>query len=195
MTDAVGKTQFWGFLMGAYSDRFWAIAVWVLTKKLFAALTKQLLDGKQNAVANVIIYSVDLLIFVLFRPFRDNVVNLSQILAASSNILGVVIAALPIMLPEHMIPSWVSGPIVVFITGIRYVVFFRFLLIAVVVSLCFCFSRPCLSRLFSEASCRLITRMVVISLVLALRSSQPQVQPSWVLLLLLIRCSVFLGLL
>ena len=132
MTDAVGKTQFWGFLMGAYSDRFWAIAVWVLTKKLFTALTKQMLDGKQNAVANIVIYSIDLLIFVVFRPFRDNVVNYSQILAASSNILGVIIAALPIILPDDMIPSWISGPIVMMITGIR------------------CFLSICLSLSFSK---------------------------------------------
>ena len=105
--------------MGAYSNRFWAIAAWVLTKKLFTALTKQVLDGKQNAVANIVIYSLELLLFVLFRPFRDNVVNFSQILAASSNIMGVVIAALPIILPADVIPAWVSGPIVIFITGIR----------------------------------------------------------------------------
>ena len=105
--------------MGAYSDRFWAIAAWVLSKKLFASLTKQMLDGKQNAVANIVLYSIDLLIFIIFRPFRDNVVNFSQILAASSNILGVIIAALPFMLPDDMIPSWISGPIVVMITGIR----------------------------------------------------------------------------
>jgi len=118
--------------MGAYSDRFWAIAVWVLTKKLFTALTKQMLDGKQNAVANIVIYSIDLLIFVVFRPFRDNVVNYSQILAASSNILGVIIAALPIILPDDMIPSWISGPIVMMITGIR------------------CFLSICLSLSFSK---------------------------------------------
>ena len=110
------EASFWGFLMGAYTDSFWAIAAWVLMKKIFASLTKQMFDGAQNAIANVVIYSLDLLLFVWFRPFRDNLVNFAQTLAASSNLMGIIVSALPMLLPENLIPGWIRGPVVMWVT-------------------------------------------------------------------------------
>jgi hypothetical protein len=77
------EASFWGFLMGAYTDSFWGIFTWVLVKKLFAALNKQLLGGAQNAIVNIVVYSCDFLIFAWALPFSDNMVNMSQVLAAA----------------------------------------------------------------------------------------------------------------
>jgi hypothetical protein len=47
----------------------------MLGKKIFAALVKNLLNGQFNAVANIVIYSIEFVIFWLYRPFRDNMVR------------------------------------------------------------------------------------------------------------------------
>ena len=110
------EAAFWGFLMGAYSNRWWAIPGWVIIKKLFAATTKQMLEQEVNAVVNICIYSLDLTIFLSKRPFRDNLVNMAQILAASANLSAVVLAALPILFPEQLLPPWIRGPVVMWLT-------------------------------------------------------------------------------
>jgi len=46
---------------------------------------------------------------------RDNLVNLSQILATTGNLTAIVLAALPMLLPEDLIPAWVRGPIVMWL--------------------------------------------------------------------------------
>lgn len=43
-------------------------------------------------------------------------VNVSQTLAAASNVTAIIVASLPFFLPEDMIPSWVKGPVVMFVT-------------------------------------------------------------------------------
>jgi hypothetical protein len=73
------EATFWGFLMGAYTGSFSGILTWVLGKKLLNALNKQLLDGSQNAVANIVIFSADFLVFATTRPFADNLVTVSQV--------------------------------------------------------------------------------------------------------------------
>lgn len=73
------EARFWGFLMGAYTDKFWLIIAWVLVKKILVSLNKHLLDGGINGAAAVIIFSADFLLFAWKRPFRDNLVNLSQV--------------------------------------------------------------------------------------------------------------------
>ena len=101
---------------GAYSDSFWAIMAWVLLKKIFTALTKHLLDGSHNAITNIVIYTIDLILFAWKRPFRDNMVNFSQGLAAASNFMAVLIAAFPVLLPEHLVPAWFRGPVVMWLS-------------------------------------------------------------------------------
>ena len=101
---------------GAYSDSFWAIMAWVLLKKIFTALTKHLLDGSHNAITNIVIYTIDLILFAWKRPFRDNLVNLSQSLVVASNLMAVVIAAFPVLLPDNLVPAWVRGPVVMWFT-------------------------------------------------------------------------------
>lgn len=76
------EARFWGFLMGAYTDKFWLIVAWVLSKKILVSLNKHLLDGALNGAAFIFIFSADLLLFMWKRPFRDNLVNLSQVTAA-----------------------------------------------------------------------------------------------------------------
>jgi len=110
------EASFWGFLMGAYTDSFWAIFSWVLFKKLFAALNKHLLHDAHNAIINIVLYSLDLLVFVFMWPFRDNVVSVSQMLAAAANLMAIVIAALPMLMPENWIPEVIRGPLVMWIT-------------------------------------------------------------------------------
>ena len=110
------EASFWGFLMGAYTDSFWAIFSWVLFKKLLAALNKHLLEGGHNAVVNIVLYTLDLCLFVWKWPFRDNMVNFSQMLAAVSNLMAIIVAALPMLLPENMIPEFIRGPVVMWIT-------------------------------------------------------------------------------
>lgn len=81
-------------------------------------MNKRLLDGSYNAVINIIIYSIDLMIFLAQRPFRDNMVNMSQVLAASANLTAIFLAALPMLLPADLVPNWLSGPIVMIVTTI-----------------------------------------------------------------------------
>ena len=64
------EARFWGFLMGAYTDEFWLVIGWIFSKKLFVALNKRLLEGSHNAVVNLVIYGIDLLLFAWKRPFR-----------------------------------------------------------------------------------------------------------------------------
>lgn len=47
---------------------------------------------------------------------RDNLVNFSQVLAATSNLCAVVLAALPMLLPEA--PKWLTGPLVMIVTTV-----------------------------------------------------------------------------
>ncbi len=110
--------KFWGFLMGAYTDRFWLIVGWVLVKKIIVALNKHLLDGGFNAAIAIAIFSVDLVVFLWKLPFRDNLVNLSQTLAATSNLLAVVLAAIPAFVPPEVIPAWFYGPVVIIVTTV-----------------------------------------------------------------------------
>ena len=110
------EASFWGFLMGAYTDSFWAIFSWVLLKKMLAAINKNLLQGSHNAVINIVLYTLDLALFVFKHPFRDNMVNFSQMLAAASNLMAIIVAALPMILPENLVPEWIHGPVVMWIT-------------------------------------------------------------------------------
>jgi len=108
--------KFWGWLLAAYTDKFLPLISWLLAKKIFNALNKNWLDGKYNAVAHVVIYSVDVVLFVIVRPFRDQTVNLSQILGSISNLLGILAAALPILMPDF-VPDWLNGSLVMMISS------------------------------------------------------------------------------
>ena len=112
--DAMAK--FWGWIMAAYTDKFFLILTWILSKKIFNALNKNWLDGKYNAVAHVTIYSIDVLLYTCFRPFRDNTVNLSQSLAAFTNLAGVLIAALPILLDVDLVPDWLNSQLMILVS-------------------------------------------------------------------------------
>lgn len=108
--------KFWGFTMAAFTDSFWMIIGWILLKKIWTNLTKHLLETHFNAAANVAIYSIDFLLFFRYRPFRDNLVNFSQGLAALSNFLAILLAALPHLIPKEMMPGWVSGELTMWVT-------------------------------------------------------------------------------
>ena len=54
---------------------FTLILGFMLGKKIFTALVKNLLNGQFNAVANIVVYSLEFVIFWLYRPFRDNMVR------------------------------------------------------------------------------------------------------------------------
>ena len=108
--------KFWGWMLGAYTDKFLPLITWLLLKKVFNALNKNWLDGKYNAVAHVVIYSVDVALFCWFRPFRDHTVNMSQSLGAISNLLGILVAALPILIPD-LVPDWFDGFLVMIISS------------------------------------------------------------------------------
>lgn len=47
---------------------------------------------------------------------RDNLVNFSQVLAATSNLCAVVLAALPVLVAE--VPDWLTGPLVILVTTV-----------------------------------------------------------------------------
>jgi len=110
------EAKFWGFLMGGFTDNFWLIILWVHAKKVAVALNKRLLGGSSNALLNVVLYVLDFLLFAWQVPFRDNLVNFSQSLAAAANLAAIIVAALPLLLPEHLIPGWLYGPVVMWIT-------------------------------------------------------------------------------
>lgn len=61
-TKATPDAKFWGFLMAAYTDRFWQICIWMLTKKFINALCKTVIDGSANAIVLVFVYLLELLI-------------------------------------------------------------------------------------------------------------------------------------
>lgn len=96
--------------------RFWTIIGWILLKKIWTNLNKHLLQNQYNAVTNVAIYSIDCLLFVGYRPFRDNFVNFSQGLAAFSNLVAILLAALPHILPNGTLPGFFSGEVVMWVT-------------------------------------------------------------------------------
>jgi hypothetical protein len=100
--------KFWGWTMAAYSDRFFLILTWILAKKMFSALNKNWLDGKYNAATHVVIYSIDLLLYAVARPFRDRTVNLSQVVGSCTNLCSILIAALPILIPD-LVPDWLNS--------------------------------------------------------------------------------------
>ena len=56
---------------------FWLIIGWILGKKIFTSINKHLLNGEYNAYTNVVIYVLDFLIFLGFRPFRDTMVSIT----------------------------------------------------------------------------------------------------------------------
>ena len=101
--------RFWGWSMAAYSDRFAFALSWILAKKIFNALNKNWLDGKYNACSYLAVYSIDLLMFAVARPFRDRTVNLSQLVGACTNLFGVLVAALPILLDVDLVPDWLNS--------------------------------------------------------------------------------------
>ena len=103
------EAKFWGFLMGAFSGKFIWILSWVLFKKLWNAFNKNWLDGRANAISNIIVYVVELLLIICNRPFRDNHVNLSTAITSFTNLAGIIIAAAPFMLPSNWLPD-VFGP-------------------------------------------------------------------------------------
>ena len=108
--------KFWGWLLAAYTDGFLPLISWLLAKKVFNAINKNWLDGKYNAMAHVFIYSMDVVLFVIVRPFRDQTVNFSQILGSISNLLGILVAALPILTPDF-VPAWFDGTLVMMISS------------------------------------------------------------------------------
>ena len=101
--------KFWGWTMAAYSNRFFLVLSWILTKKIFSALNKNWLDGEYNAGAHVAIYSIDLLLYAVARPFRDRTVSFSQVVGSCTNLCGILIAALPILLDVDLIPDWLNS--------------------------------------------------------------------------------------
>jgi len=111
--DAMAK--FWGWLMAAYTDKFLFVCSWVLAKKIFNAINKNWLDGRYNAAAHIVISCVELVMFSCCRPFRDNVVNITKVLGSLSNLLGVLAAALPFLIPE--VPEWLGGAFVMLVTS------------------------------------------------------------------------------
>jgi len=113
--DAIAKTL--GYMMAAYTDRFTFVSTWILCKKAFNAINKNWLNGKYNAIVHIVIYSVDLLMFAFFRPFRDNVVNVTQVFASMCNLMSVILAALPFLLPDVELPAWINGSLTIFITA------------------------------------------------------------------------------
>jgi hypothetical protein len=110
--DAMAK--FWGWMMAAYTDKFLFACSWMLAKKIFNAMNKNWLDGRYNATANIVICCVEFVMFSCFRPFRDNTVNISKVVGAASNLMGVLVAALPFLLPE--VPDWLDGALVMLVT-------------------------------------------------------------------------------
>lgn len=100
--------RFWKWMMTAYSDGFVWIITWILLKKIFQSINKNVLNGKYNAIVHIVISTVDLLTFAVYRPFRDNMVNVSQSLAACTNLISVLIAALPFLAPEEWVPEWMT---------------------------------------------------------------------------------------
>ena len=99
----------------AYTDKFLLVCSWMLAKKIFNAINKNWLDGQYNATANIVICCVELVMFTCFRPFRDNTVNLSKVIAAATNFLGLLAVALPILQPDP--PPWLDGPFAIVVTS------------------------------------------------------------------------------
>ena len=102
--------------MGAYTDQFWLICGWQLLKKLLSGFNKNVLEGKINAVVNAVIYFLDMVVFIGFTPFRDNIVNLSSILTSISNFCAIMIAVLLLTAPDGYLPEWLTGDLVMWLT-------------------------------------------------------------------------------
>jgi len=113
-TDATAK--FWGWLMANYTDKFLLACSWMLAKKIFYAIIKNWIDGRYNAAANVVVCCVELVTFTCYRPFRDNLVNFTKVLACLSNLMGILAAALPFFVPE--VPEWLGGAFVMLVTSV-----------------------------------------------------------------------------
>ena len=115
-TDDIAK--FWGFLMAAYTDKFTLILTWTLLKKIFNAVNKNFFDGKANAVGHIIIYTVEVLLIIVIRPFRDNMVNWSNLVSGLTNLFSILVVAAPILLPEAWIPSWFGPTLMIMVSTV-----------------------------------------------------------------------------
>jgi hypothetical protein len=105
--------------------------------------------ARANALILMMVYTIELVILVWKRPFRDGWVNISGIFTAVSNFLAIWVAAAPIVLPDFEGPDWLSevsmplaivstailaggtllGPITDFGTGLATVLWVRLQLI------------------------------------------------------------------
>lgn len=55
-------------------------------------------------------------VFIGFRPFRDNIVNLSAILTSISNFCAIMTAVLLLMAPDSGLSGWLTGDLVMWLT-------------------------------------------------------------------------------
>ena len=108
------RARFWAFFL-ANTGVLWFCFAIALAKKLSTCLVLNWTTGPVNAVFLMIIYWFDTITGVILRGHRDHVCNFSGACTNISNGLAITLAALPIILPEDWVPSWVKGPIVMFL--------------------------------------------------------------------------------
>jgi len=108
--------KFWSFFVSSLFASFWGVTSWLLLKKICLALTKNMLHGMANAIVNIVIYSVDLCIFLFKRPLALTVFNLAQSLCATANLATIITVSVPTMSSEHKAKMDTLGPVVMWMS-------------------------------------------------------------------------------
>jgi hypothetical protein len=122
------SSTFWAWTMANYTDSFSLFLSWTMAKKIIVAMNKNLLGGFMNALVMIAVYGIDLFIFVVPRPLRDNTAGFSQAISALTNLVSIFVVAFPFLEHHNVLPDWMdtvfviavstAGTMVMAITGL-----------------------------------------------------------------------------
>jgi len=89
------ESRFWRFLTKDFSQKAWKYCVWLLMRKLLLAVIMSLTLGAVNAGCSIILQVVDVSVICFMNPFTDNAFQLSETFGAMTNLLTMILAAMP----------------------------------------------------------------------------------------------------
>ena len=104
-TEDTKESKFWRFLTKDFSQKAWKYCMWLLVRKFFLALVMTLTLGAVNAGCVIILQVVDVSVICFMNPFTDNAFQVSEVFGAVSNLLTMILAAMPVLygaMPEAL---------------------------------------------------------------------------------------------
>jgi hypothetical protein len=89
------ESKTWDFLIKDFSTTAWKFFAWLLLRKLLLAVVMGLTVGAFNSSCVVILQTLDVTVHLFMNPFSDNTVQWSETFSSVSNLINMILAAMP----------------------------------------------------------------------------------------------------